>query len=181
VAAPVAPGQATARGEAAARDQENRGPAGGETGKAARVVLNRREREYLSRKGALRYCVDPDWPPVERVDEAGRYEGMAADVLGLLSERLDVDVRLVPTASWTQTLEAAEKGGCDLIVAAVDTPERRLFLDFTSPYLRLPLVAVTRSDHPFVDGAKALENSRVGVARGHARRRSCAPGTRAWM
>lgn len=163
-----APGQATARGGAAAPDREMAGPAGGEAGKAAKVVLNRREREYLSRKGALRYCVDPDWPPVERVDEAGRYEGMVADVLGLLTERLDADVRLAPTASWSQTLEAAEKGGCDFIAAAADTPERRRFLEFTSPYLRLPLVAVTRADHPFVDGAKALENSRVGVARGHA-------------
>lgn len=163
-----APGQATARGGTAAPDREIAGPAGGEAAKAAKVVLNRREREYLSRKGSLRYCVDPDWPPVERVDAAGRYEGMVADVLELLSERLDVDVRLVPTASWPQTLEAAEKGGCDFIAAAVDTPERRRFLEFTSPYLRLPLVAVTRADHPFVDGAKALGNSRVGVARGHA-------------
>ncbi len=163
-----APGQAAARGGDAARDQEIAGPAGGEAAKAVKVVLNRREREYLSRKGSLRYCVDPDWPPVERVDEAGRYEGMVADVLGLLSERLDADVRLAPTASWTQTLEAAEKGGCDFIAAAVDTPERRRFLEFTSPYLRLPLVAVTRADHPLVAGAKALGNCRVGVAAGHA-------------
>jgi ABC-type amino acid transport substrate-binding protein/two-component sensor histidine kinase len=133
-----------------------------------RVTLNRREREYVKGKGTLRFCVDPDWPPVERIDESGRYQGMAADVLALLARRLDVDVRLMPTATWTQTLETAEKGGCDFIAAAVETPERERFLEFTSPFLRLPLVVVTRSDHPFVDSPKALERSRVGVVAGHA-------------
>jgi ABC-type amino acid transport substrate-binding protein/signal transduction histidine kinase len=159
-----ASGQTAARAEASGGVQGQAGPAPA----PARVTLNRREREFVQRKGALRYCVDPDWPPMERIDESGRYEGMVADVLALLAARLDVDLRLAPTANWTQTLEAAEKGGCDFIAAAVDTPERERFLDFTSPYLRLPLVAVTRADHPFVDGPKTLERSRVGVVKGHA-------------
>ncbi|QLA18561.1 transporter substrate-binding domain-containing protein [Desulfolutivibrio sulfoxidireducens] len=161
-------------GRAAAR-AESETPGGGIAGTAAgggdagrKVALNRREREFLSSKGALRFCVDPDWPPVERIDETGGHEGMVADVMGLLSARLDVEFRLAPTSSWTKTLEAAEKGGCDFIAAAVDMPERRGFLEFTSPYLRLPLVVATRADHPFVDGPKALAGDRVGVVKGHA-------------
>ncbi|NDY56518.1 transporter substrate-binding domain-containing protein [Desulfovibrio sulfodismutans] len=157
-----ASGQAAARADAAGGSAGVAGPA------PARVTLNRREREFVQNKGSLRYCVDPDWPPIERISETGRFEGMAADVLALLSERLGVETRLVPTASWSQTLETAEKGGCDFIAAAVETPERRRFLDFTSPYLRLPLVVATRADHPFVDGPKALMHDRVGVVRSHA-------------
>ncbi|MEF3696071.1 transporter substrate-binding domain-containing protein [Desulfolutivibrio sp.] len=161
-----ASGQAAVRADAAGGAQ---GLANTTSGPApARVTLNRREREYVQGKGSLRYCVDPDWPPIERISETGRYEGMAADVLALLSERLGVTTRLVPTSSWSQTLETAEKGGCDFIAAAVETPERRRFLDFTSPYLQLPLVVATRADHPFVDGPKALMHDRVGVVRGHA-------------
>jgi len=161
-----ASGQAAARADAAGGAKGLAGTAPGPA--PAKVTLNRREREYLQGKGALRYCVDPDWPPIERISETGRYEGMAADVLALLSERLGVETRLIPTSSWSQTLETAEKGGCDFIAAAVETPERRRALDFTSPYLRLPLVVATRADHPFVDGPKALMRDRVGVVRGHA-------------
>ncbi|MDQ7831679.1 MAG: transporter substrate-binding domain-containing protein [Desulfovibrionaceae bacterium] len=160
------PGQTP--GRAAAGDGSSAAAGGGPEAAPVRVTLNRRERSYVEAKGALRFCVDPDWPPVERVDEAGRYEGMAADVLALLSERLGTPVRMHPTASWAQTLEAAQAGQCDFIVAAVDTPERRPFLEFTSPYLRLPLVVATRADHAFVDGPKSLMNDRVGVVRGHA-------------
>lgn len=161
-------GQTAARAEAAggAQGVADAVPAPGPA--PARVTLNRREREFVQNKGALRYCVDPDWPPIERISETGRYEGMAADVLDLLSERLRVETRLVPTVSWSQTLETAEKGGCDFIAAAMETPERRAQLDFTSPYLRLPLVVATRADHPFVDGPKALARDRIGVVRNHA-------------
>lgn len=163
-------GQAAARAEAAGGSQGVAGQASSPApGPApARVTLNRREREFVQNKGSLRYCVDPDWPPIERISETGRYEGMAADVLALLSERLRVETRLVPTVSWSQTLETAEKGGCDFIAAAMETPERRAQLDFTSPYLRLPLVVATRADHPFVDGPKALARDRIGVVRNHA-------------
>lgn len=158
-----ASGQAVSRAEGVEQAATPGAPAA-----PARVVLNRREREYVTAKGTLRFCVDPDWPPVERIDQAGRYEGMAADVMNLLSQRLSVDIQLVPTATWAQSLETVKKGGCDFIAAAADTPERREFLDFTSPYLRLPLVVAARSGHPFVDGPKALERDRVGVVAGHA-------------
>jgi ABC-type amino acid transport substrate-binding protein len=169
-----APGQAAARGGDAARDQEIAGPAGGEAAKAVKVVLNRREREYLSRKGSLRNAWTRKWPPVERWTKPAGTRAWGRRAGAFVRAAIDCGCRLAPTASWTQTLEAAEKGGCDFIAAAVDTPERRRFLEFTSPYRRLPLVAVTRATIPSWTAPRPWEQP-VGVARATPLRTSCAP------
>lgn len=139
---------------------------GGET--ASGLTLTDRERAYLAGKKALAFCVDPDWSPVERIDENGRYVGIGADFLKLTGERIGVPMVLVPTASWSQTLEAVKKRRCDFLPVAGDTKDRRRFLNFTSPYLRFPMVVATRSKAPFIEDPQSLVGKDVGVVNGYA-------------
>lgn len=132
------------------------------------VTMTDQERDYLARKKALSFCVDPDWAPVERIDENGRYVGIAADFMHLISERLGVPLVLVPTASWSQSLEAVKKHRCDFLPAAGETQDRRRFLRFTSPYLHFPMVVATRASAPYIDDPRALAGKAVGVANGYA-------------
>ncbi len=132
------------------------------------IAMTDREREYLAGKKALSYCVDPDWPPVERIDENGRYVGIGADFLKLIGERIGVPLVLVPTASWSQSLEAVKKRRCDFLPAAGETKDRRRFLRFTSPYLRFPMVVATRSKAPYIENADSLAGKTLGVVNGYA-------------
>jgi ABC-type amino acid transport substrate-binding protein/two-component sensor histidine kinase len=138
-------------------------PATGET-----IALTDRERAYLARKKALAFCVDPDWAPVERIDENGRYVGIGSDFLKLMGERIGVPLVLVPTASWSQSLAAVKQRRCDFLPVAGETQDRRRFLRFTSPYLRFPMVVATQSKAPFIDDPKSLEGKTLGVANGYA-------------
>ena len=132
------------------------------------ITLTERERAYLARKKTLAYCVDPDWAPVERIDENGRYAGIGSDFLKLMGERIGVPLVLVPTASWSQSVAAVKQRRCDFLPVAGETQDRRRFLRFTSPYLRFPMVVATQSKAPFIDDPKSLEGKTLGVANGYA-------------
>ncbi len=150
-------------GEAASGSKQDRPLAQG-----AAITLTDRERGYLESKKALAYCVDPDWPPIERIDENGRHVGMTADFLEIMGKRLGVQMVLVPTASWSQSLEAVKRRRCDFLAAAGDTRDRRRFLDFTTPYLHFPMVVATRSEEGFIDDPAKLVGKTLGVVNGYS-------------
>ena len=49
-------------------------------------------------------CVDPDCFPFERINERGEHEGIAADLMQLVSERSGVQFALVKTKDWDECL-----------------------------------------------------------------------------
>jgi hypothetical protein len=55
---------------------------------ATQSMLTAEERAYLAHKGPLRFCVQPDWLPFQRINEQGKHEGIAEDMLQLMSNRL---------------------------------------------------------------------------------------------
>lgn len=135
---------------------------------AARVEWRPEERDYLAAKGTLHFCVDPDWAPLERIDEQGRHVGMAADFLTLMADHGQLQLRLVPTKDWNDSMARARSGECDLLSLANATPEREVFLDFTTPYLELPIVVVTRADVPHIANIVQVADRPLGILRGFA-------------
>lgn len=105
---------------------------------------------------ALRMCVDPDWAPYEWLDGEGRHRGIAADLLRLIAQRAGVDVRIVPTATWDESLSFARTGKCDALSFLNETSERRSWLSFTKPYFHDRNVVITRAEHPDVPDLAAL-------------------------
>lgn len=99
---------------------------------------------------SINLCVDPDWFPFERINEQGFHEGIAADLLKLVSERSGIPFRLVRTASWDESLAASKFGRCQALSFLNDTPQRRSWLIFTDTLLADPNVFITREEHPFI-------------------------------
>ena len=117
---------------------------------------------------ALTYCVDPDWMPFERVNEQGRHEGLAGDLMRQVETRIGIPLRLVPTASWNQSLAYLREGRCRLLSAAAETTPRREYLDFTAPYGDYPLVVAVRREELFIENLSAIQDETLGVVRGYA-------------
>ena len=95
-------------------------------------------------------CVDPDWPPFERINAQGVYEGIAADLLQLVSARSGVRFSLVPTASWEESIAASKDGRCSMLGFLNQTPDREQWLAFTTPLLSDANVFITREEHFFI-------------------------------
>jgi len=114
----------------------------------------------------VRFCVDPDWPPYEIIDEHGRHQGIAADLLREVADRVGLELSLVRTANWEESLNAAQDGRCQFLSFLNATPARAEWLDFTNPVFVDPNVIVTREDHAFVSDLAALTRETLVLPRG---------------
>jgi len=131
------------------------------------VALSPEERDFLERKGRVKMCVDPDWLPLEKIEE-GVHIGIAADYMSIMQAFLGIPIELVPVKSWTQSVALAKARKCDIFSLAMTTPERLGYMQFTQPYLRFPLVLASRSREPFVADITLLVDKPLGVVKGYA-------------
>ncbi|CAG8869900.1 hypothetical protein PS627_03723 [Pseudomonas fluorescens] len=81
---------------------------------AGALTLTDEEKAWLSAHPQLRQGVDPALPPFEYRDQEGRYQGLAADYIALIQDRLGVSVEPVPSVRWTQVLEQARRNDLEL-------------------------------------------------------------------
>ena len=126
-----------------------------------RIELTRAEREYLENLGELRICVDPDWVPYEWIDGDGVYRGIAAELVDLMGKRLNIEINLVRTKDWKESIETIKAGKAHLLAFLNQTPERDEWLVFTEPYFTDPNVFITREDHGFIVDPERLSGETI--------------------
>ncbi len=124
------------------------------------------ERAYIAKTGAIRMCVDPDWAPFERINREGRHEGIAADLVQLVAQRVGLRIELHPVKDWAESLAASRAKICQVMSFLNQTPDRDVWLIFTSPIFFDPNVIITREEHGFVANAKGLQGERIALPRG---------------
>ncbi len=129
---------------------------------AARLRLTGVQQNWLERHKTIRISGDPEWPPVDFAKD-GEHAGMSSDYLDIIAERLGVKFVYEPSSSWADLLKKAEAKEIDLVTCIQAVDERRDFLDFTKPYLQLPIVIMTRNEFPFITGLEDLAGRRVAV------------------
>lgn len=130
------------------------------------VHLTIEEQNYLKQLGRITMVVDPDWVPFEYVDEAGNFIGIAADLLSLVVQRLGIEIELIPTADWAETLKYSREGKALIIPFLNQTPEREKWLVFTDPLLVDANVIITREEHPFITDIRDFPGSTVVLPKG---------------
>jgi len=125
-------------------------------------LLTPDERAYLDQLGPITLCVDPDWMPFEGISRDGRHIGIAADLMALVAERLDVTFRLIPTQTWAESVQFSREGRCHIMPLVNQSPERDEWLIFTDVYFADPNVFITREEHEFIyDPARLLDEKLV--------------------
>ena len=125
------------------------------------------ENSYLKGRKEILMCIDPNWMPYEKIDD-GQYIGMTSDYMRLFSKQIGLPITLVPTTAWTQSLEYAKSRKCDIFSLAMSTPERNEYMNFTKPYLSIPLVIATRIDDLFIVNIIDVQSKKLGVVKGYA-------------
>ncbi|MBT5244102.1 MAG: transporter substrate-binding domain-containing protein [Rhodospirillaceae bacterium] len=126
------------------------------------------EQGWLSEHENIRLGVDTSWPPFEFVDEDGKYSGVSSGYIDVISKRLELSMQAVPGINWSQAIEKIKFGELDVLPAVARTPEREAFLNFTKPYVKVPMVIATHKDGPVVGEVGDLEGKSVGVVTGYA-------------
>lgn len=129
--------------------------------------LNDEERNYLEKKKVITMCVDPNRMPYEKI-ENNKHIGISADYIKLIEEKIKTPFTLIPTQSWTHSLMLAQDRVCDVFPLIIATSEREKFLNFTNPYLNVPLVVATNINVPFIDNFSQIKNKKIAVVKDYA-------------
>lgn len=147
-------------------------------GSDLRLSLSPAERAYLESLPVLRLGTDPHWAPMSYVDEHSRLEGISADYLSFILDTLGVRLRIVPTHSWGETIQLANNGGLDVVVAASRADGLAPGFGYSKPYVRYPVVIVTRETAPFIGGPRDISGAEVALVKDSEVIRAELPGLR---
>ena len=122
---------------------------------------------YLKEKKNIRFCSDPSWLPIEKIED-GNHLGISADYLKLISKQSSIKFTLVPTTSWSESLAFVKTEKCDFLSSAVRTKGRESYLNFSSSYLDSSLVIITKAGTFFIHSLKSLDSKKIAVVQDYA-------------
>ena len=124
------------------------------------------EQAYIAATKTIRMCVDPDWVPFERINEQGKHEGIAADLVQTVAQRVGLRIELFPVKNWEESLAASKAGDCQIMSFLNQTPARDKWLVFTDPIFFDPNIIITREEHPYIGDLKGLAKKTVALPKG---------------
>lgn len=130
-------------------------------------TLSTQEKKYLKEKKVITACIDPEWMPFEGF-EGDKHVGLSADYLKIFQKNLSTPIEIIKTESWMESLEFAKMRKCDILPLAMETPSRKEYLDFTSPYLKVPVVLATKPNVEFVADFDTIKGEKIGIPLGYA-------------
>ena len=113
--------------------------------------LTKEEIDYLNSKKIISMCVDPDWEPFEKINKYGFHEGISADIIKLISNKLNIKIELIPTKDWDESIDFSKQKKCDILSFLNETPKRKEWLVFTEPIFNDPNVLVGRIEKSYID------------------------------
>lgn len=129
-----------------------------------RIQFSPSEQLWLSNHDTIRYAGDPSRLPFEGFDNNGRYRGMVSDYIKILQENLGIEIEIIQTSSWQETLEKFESGEVDMISETIDSNLTKNH-SYTKGYLSSPVVILSLDSQQYIDSLDELNNKKVGVIR----------------
>ncbi|MDM8565178.1 bacteriohemerythrin [Candidatus Halobeggiatoa sp. HSG11] len=130
------------------------------------VVLTPKEQIWLDNNLKIKVGIEPNWMPLEQINsESGEYEGIIADYLKLITKRSGLNIEVVPTKSWQETIRQVKMHQADAYSGVKLTEGRQKYVNYSKPYLRLNDVIVMQQNAKTIKGLKELRGKRVGVVK----------------
>ena len=135
--------------------------------KTKALNLSIKELEYLKNKKELKLCIDPNWLPLEKIED-GKHIGITSEFIKLIQEKISIPINLIKTENWTESLAKIKYGECDILSAIHKTSLNERYFNFTKPYLKIPLVVVTKIGLPFIDDLNKIKEKSLGISKNYA-------------
>lgn len=125
------------------------------------------EKDWLAKHPVISVAVDPDFMPVEFIDNKGKAAGISAEYLKRFSQLLNVSFEPTRNMTWAKVEDGLRAGQIDMAAAMHKTAQREEYLSFTAPYLSMPLAVFAQNDIPYAD-INTLKGRPVAVTEGYA-------------
>jgi diguanylate cyclase (GGDEF)-like protein/PAS domain S-box-containing protein len=131
------------------------------------LQLTPEEQKWLEKHKTIRIAYDGSLPPYSFVNDAGKIDGIAVEIMAILSTRLGINFTIYPDSNWGRIYKAAAKRKVDMVATMVNRPDRAEWFSFTKPYLTKSLVIVTKQDSTVIAKRDDLNDKKVAVVKGY--------------
>ena len=122
-------------------------------------LFTEEESTWIAEHSEVRFAPGP-WIGLDQIDEHGQFGGLVADLLTLIEHHSGLRFKLQPT-NGQNSLTMVEEGKLDLAPTVINLPERRTRLLFTSDYLVMKRLLVTRRERGTLASLKEIKGARV--------------------
>jgi two-component system sensor histidine kinase EvgS len=133
----------------------------------SRVRLSASEQEWLEQHPVVRVGVIEDFAPLTFFDADGRFSGLSAQLLNLISQRTGLQFEVVRGRSLDRQIEQLKAGELDVLPVVTPSSEREAELQFTRAYLNNPFVLVGSTAPRSPRSLDDLQGKRLAIYRGH--------------
>lgn len=138
-----------------------------EMAEQTRVQLSANEQEWLDQHPVVRVGAIEDFAPLTFFDADGRFSGLTAQLLSLISQRSGLNFEIVRGASLDRQIEQLKAGELDVLPVVTPSSEREIELQFTRAYLNNPFVLVSAITVQGPLNPDDLAGKRLAIYRGH--------------
>ncbi|MEI6126556.1 MAG: transporter substrate-binding domain-containing protein, partial [Pseudomonadota bacterium] len=130
-------------------------------------LLNSAERAWLILHPVIRLAPETRYAPFTFVNAEGTHQGISADYIKLLEQKLGIRFHVVESSDLEVNLNKVRQGQVDMLTSLKATPERSEFLLFTKPYLEVPAVIIVRQKITKKLTLKEMEGFIIAVGAGY--------------
>jgi two-component system sensor histidine kinase EvgS len=138
-----------------------------EMAEQSRVQLSASEQAWLDQHPRVRVGAIDDFAPLTFFDADGRFSGLSAQLLSLISQRSGLNFEIVRGASLDRQIEQLKAGELDVLPVVTPSSEREIELQFTRAYLNNPFVLVSAITVQGPLNLDDLAGKRLAIYRGH--------------
>ena len=129
--------------------------------------LTAQELEWLQTHAAeVRIAPEANYPPFSFV-ESGVWQGLSADMMELLQQRLGSRFQVLPAQNLDAILTHVRSANAEIVTSLKETPERAQYLAFTPPYFSVPTAIIVKSGFAAGRWPDAFVGMRIAVGRGY--------------
>ncbi|WP_163340543.1 transporter substrate-binding domain-containing protein [Desulfopila sp. IMCC35008] len=140
---------------------------GGPNVTSPQVALSAEERGWLKKHPRIILGTNAAWTPLVMVDENGSVQGIDAEFISLLNQKLGTNI-ILKAGKWTDLVDQAKARRIDGLASSASVKERREHFLFSNTYAPLFKYIYTRADQDFgIQHLQDLIGRRVAVQKGN--------------
>ncbi|MFJ2536542.1 transporter substrate-binding domain-containing protein [Pseudomonas sp. NPDC087614] len=138
-----------------------------EMAEQTQVQLSTAELQWLGQHPVVRVGGIEDFAPLTFFDADGRFSGLSAQLLNLISQRSGLHFEIVRGGSLDRQIEQLKTEALDVLPVVTPSSERETELQFTRAYLNNPFVLVSAATAQSPRNLDDLAGKRMAIYRGH--------------
>jgi len=127
-----------------------------------KIYLTQEETKWIKNHPNLSYG-GSNWAPIHNYTKNNQSEGIAEDILQLISEEINLRVQYKKQNTWNEALKHIKDKTLDFGLATSSSDRKKEYGLFTKSYINFPLVIVTKNNVSYISSTSELNNKVVAV------------------